>query len=188
MITLKIQLSFPSESDRIMGQFTKFHPVIDGLKTDAISVSSNVSGFSPLTAIARYYGLSSSHMEQLANESNIKKEVGVYPFNNSNSKIYLMVVPETGALNSYDAGNKLMNDLLAACAYCKVKSLYFYHYAMVLNELMSNEWRGILTSINQLSEKMDLQIVIALDQTQKENFLLILQNSHEEFPFLVFEM
>ena len=117
-----------------MGHKIFFHPCYE---TDTISATANTGGFTPLTAIARYFGWDSKFIHKASEECNARNEVAIV----AQVEPTLILVPKT---REKEKVRFLINDLLDAASEIGSKILHFTHFGFTQTEYPENELQMIL--------------------------------------------
>ncbi len=141
-----------------MGHYIFFRP-IEG--ADAISVSANMGGFTPMNQAVSALGLDRDRMIQFAKDVNVRWEVGVV----THGPRKLLVVPKTRR-NSYGYPKRcLVTDLLLACKATGVNTLHFCHYGFIQNKLIREELNRLFSILlNPLVEsQVHMDFIIEAD-------------------------
>ena len=116
-----------------------------------VSATSNVKGFTPLTAIASYYRWDSRMISKAAEDCNRREEICII----NTIEPCLFLVPKT---KGDTANTDLITDLLNACEAVKIKTLRFTHYCFVQNDLPDNEVTIILNKL--FTDESTLETII----------------------------
>jgi hypothetical protein len=151
--------SEPTEAE--MGQYLFFYDqFLD--ECDAISVSANATGFTPLTTISGVLSWDRDMINQFATEVNTRGEVGV----NINVSPKLLLVPHV--LNNKPQ-HKLAEDLFQACNAIKAKTLRFTHYGLILGTFPKEQIKSIMQYIVEYKDDLSLdKIYWEVDEKYKQ--------------------
>ncbi len=126
-----------------MGTKWNYFPLKDEETLDAISATANVSGFTPLTAIANHYALEPKMITKASEMCNSNNEVCVLNLLKPN----LFLVPKTRGVGDTA---KLVDDLIAAMEMQKCQKLRFTHFSFIQNTLSEEEILTIFTRLKEL--------------------------------------
>ncbi|MDA9902600.1 hypothetical protein N9D99_08795 [Gammaproteobacteria bacterium] len=117
-----------------MGHKIFFHPCYE---TDTISATANTWGYTPLTAIARYFDWDSNIIHRASESCNTRNEVAIV----TEIKPTLILVPKT---REKEKIRFLINDLLDAASEIGSKILHFTHFGFTQTEYPEQELQMIL--------------------------------------------
>lgn len=140
-----------SSDEKDMGMRMSFDPATGSV--DAVSASANTAGFTPLTAVAGYYGWMPRVVDRAARETNRLKEVAIL----RDFQPTLFLVPHT---KGHRDELNLIKDLVDACNACEISILHFTHYGMLLRRLPSAEIEGIFRFLRDNRQEASLREII----------------------------
>lgn len=122
-----------------MGQYLFFYDQFIN-ECDAISVTANPTGFTPLNTIAGVLGWNRNMINNFAAAVKEKNDVGV----NNNLIPILLLVPHIS--NSLPQ-ERLAKELFEACNAINAKTLRFTHYGLILGNFPKEQIKSILKYI-----------------------------------------
>ncbi len=132
-----------------MGQYLFFYDQFIN-ECDAISVSANPSGFTPLNTITGVLGWDRDIINKFAAEVNTRNEVGI----NNRVSPKLLLVPHV--MNSTPQ-LRLAEDLFQACNAIKAKTLRFTHYGLILGSFPEEQLKSIMQYIINHEDELTLE-------------------------------
>ena len=125
----------------------------ESMLIDAVSATANTGGFTPLTAIARYFGWDRDLINAASSKCNSVGEIAIIQEVNPN----LLLVPKTDGKNEETF---FINDLINAVNAMKIEVLSFTHFGFIQNKLPTIEIRSILEVLLDKKIKSSLRVLI----------------------------
>jgi hypothetical protein len=151
---LKISLrSIPHFADEIEMGHCIFYPPV---KTDAISCTFNVDGFSPMKAVLRAHGLNQAHFEKCRRFHEGSK-LRIICHGDCYERPQVITVSKTGRWGSEPGATKEILTL-ADCERCV--SLCMTHFGFILGAFPASAFRQCLESIQSASGIENLECVV----------------------------
>lgn len=147
MIKFLSRKSDPTEVQ--MGQYLYFYDQFMD-ECDAISVSANPSGFTPLSTISSVLGWDWDMVNKFAAEVNERNEVGV---SRCLSHKLLLVPHVLNNLPQY----RLAEDLFKACNAIKANTLRFTHYGLILGAFPREQIKSIMEYIIDNEDSLSIE-------------------------------
>lgn len=139
----------------------------ESLVIDAISATANTAGFTPLTAIARFFDWSGDLIQAASAQCNAAKQVAIIGEVNP----LLLLVPKT---NGKHDETFFIKDLVAAATTMGVEVLSFTHFGFIQNKLPELEIRSILGVLMQPDLKTGIRVLIwDIDRRHRDEMLKI---------------
>jgi hypothetical protein len=131
---------------------------------DAISATANAPGFTPLIAIARYFGWDYDLMRKAADDCNHKRRVAVL----KQVTPTLLLVPATKGRGE-DAHN-LALDLLSAVDATESKSLHITHFGFLQGRFPKTDVAAVLDFFFRYGSRLPLErLVIDIDVRSEQS-------------------
>lgn len=139
----------------------------------AISVTANLRGFVPLTAVLRYFGIQRHQVEDLVDLVNKEKVIRTFRFSYKHPTIIL--VPRTnGSTRDESKCEYYISEIIAFCNYMNIQQLQFMHYSFINGKLQTNELRRILKVVLNRVVIINLKnFVWEIDSRAEKQFLAI---------------
>lgn len=140
-----------------MGQYLFFNDQFIN-ECDAISVTANSRGFTPLNTIAGVLGWERDMVNQFADVVNAREDVGI----NTRLTPALLLVPR---VSNKLPQERLAEELFQACNAIKAKALRFTHYGLILGNFPEEQIKSILKYIVAHEDTLTLdKIYLDIDE------------------------
>jgi len=148
-----------------MGQVIFYQPDQD---VDGVSATSNVKGFTTLTALARAWGIPLDSVATIAAHSNKLEDKQPWCMELENPRRSLYVVPRTqGSLQTRNMARKLLRDAVLDCN----NALQLSHFNFIQGDLPETEISAVLEVIRDCASKDGPPaVIIDIDVRKKSEF------------------
>jgi hypothetical protein len=140
---------------------------------NAISVTANLRGFVPLSAVLRYFDIPKHEVENLVDLVNKEKVIRSFKYSYRHPTIIL--VPRThGHIGEESKIEYYITEILSFCNYMNIQQLQFIHYSFVNGTLKTEELRRILkVMLNPLVNIKLKKFVWEIDLRAEKQFMSI---------------
>jgi hypothetical protein len=125
----------------------------ESLLLDAVSATANTGGFTPLTAIARFFDWDRDLINAASSQCNAVGQIAVIKEVNP----LLLLVPKTDGRKDETF---LINDLIAAANATSTEVLSFTHFGFIQNKLPELEIRSILGVLMNPDLKTTIRVLV----------------------------
>ena len=158
-IHFRVMRNTPDETT--MGHKYWFQPAVG---CDAISVTANALGFTPLVAVGRHFGWDYRMLEAAASACNDKGEVAIV----TSVEPKLFLVPAT---KGHGDAKFLITDLLKATSAIAVQGLHFTHFGFLQGRFPETEIADVIAEILHPRVRVTLRRLIFDIDVRAENKL-----------------
>jgi hypothetical protein len=139
----------------------------------AISITANIRGFVPLSAVLRHFDIPRHKVEDLVDLVNKEKVIRSFKYSYRHPTIIL--VPRThGTQREEGKVEYYISEILSFCNYMNMQQLQFMHYSFINGKLQTEELRRILkVLLNPLVNIKLKRFVWEIDSRAEKQFMSI---------------